>query len=136
MTGLPFIFFDVVSYAAGLTALSFWRFAIATLASIMPASFLLAHFGNEMATGEASRIISPIEHRSGHIAYAIDTKDQTDAGCRNATANGVSARCLVDFDRRVETRNLAVWTRKFAGHIRTGRDPAAYWLFRRTEMSG
>lgn len=53
---LPFISFDLVSYAAGLTALSFWRFAIATLAGIVPASFLLAHFGNEMATGETERI--------------------------------------------------------------------------------
>ena len=54
---LPFISFDVVSYAAGLTILSFWRFAIATLAGIVPASFLLAHFGDEMATGDADRIM-------------------------------------------------------------------------------
>ncbi|HEX5611095.1 MAG TPA: VTT domain-containing protein [Burkholderiales bacterium] len=49
---LPFVSFDVVSYAAGLTALSAWRFALATLAGIIPASFLLAHFGAEMAGGE------------------------------------------------------------------------------------
>ena len=54
---LPFISFDLVSYAAGLTALSFWRFAIATLAGIVPASFLLAHFGSEMATGEVKPIM-------------------------------------------------------------------------------
>lgn len=54
---LPFISFDVVSYAAGLTALAFWRFALATLAGILPASFLLAHFGGEMATGELDRIL-------------------------------------------------------------------------------
>lgn len=54
---LPFISFDVVSYAAGLTALSFWRFALATLAGILPASYLLAHFGEEMATEELERII-------------------------------------------------------------------------------
>jgi len=54
---LPFISFDVVSYAAGLTALSWWRFAAATLAGIAPASFLLAHFGGEMATGEADKIL-------------------------------------------------------------------------------
>ena len=41
---LPFISFDIVSYAAGLTVLSFWRFAVATLAGIVPMSFLLAHF--------------------------------------------------------------------------------------------
>jgi uncharacterized membrane protein YdjX (TVP38/TMEM64 family) len=54
---LPFISFDIVSYAAGLTPLSFWRFAIATLVGIVPASFLLAHFGGEMATGESDRIM-------------------------------------------------------------------------------
>lgn len=54
---LPFISFDVVSYAAGLTRLSLWRFAVATLAGILPASFLLAHFGGELATGELDRIM-------------------------------------------------------------------------------
>jgi len=54
---LPFISFDVVSYAAGFTTLSAWRFALATLAGILPASFLLAHFGVEMADGELDRIL-------------------------------------------------------------------------------
>ena len=54
---LPFISFDIVSYAAGLTVLSFWRFAIATLVGIVPASFLLAHFGGAIATGESDRIM-------------------------------------------------------------------------------
>ena len=54
---LPFVSFDIISYAAGLTILSTWRFAIATLIGIVPASFLLAHFGGEMATGESDRIM-------------------------------------------------------------------------------
>jgi len=45
---LPFISFDLVSYAAGLTPLKFWRFAIATFAGILPSSFILAHFGGEL----------------------------------------------------------------------------------------
>lgn len=53
---LPFLSFDIVSYAAGLTALTFWRFAVATLAGIAPSSFLLAHFGSELGSGETSRI--------------------------------------------------------------------------------
>ena len=53
---LPFISFDVVSYAAGLTPLSFWRFVVATLAGIIPASFLLAHFGAEMVSADTRRI--------------------------------------------------------------------------------
>lgn len=54
---LPFISFDLVSYAAGLTVLSWWRFAVATLAGILPASFLLAHFGGEMADGDSRQIM-------------------------------------------------------------------------------
>jgi uncharacterized membrane protein YdjX (TVP38/TMEM64 family) len=53
---LPFVSFDLVSYAAGLTALKAWRFALATLIGLLPASFALAHIGGEMATGEAGRI--------------------------------------------------------------------------------
>ena len=48
---MPFISFDIVSYAAGLSNLHFWRFAVATLAGIIPASFALAHFGNEAVNG-------------------------------------------------------------------------------------
>lgn len=53
---LPFISFDIVSYAAGLTVLRFWRFAAATLIGTAPSSFLLAHVGSEVSTGEFSRI--------------------------------------------------------------------------------
>jgi uncharacterized membrane protein YdjX (TVP38/TMEM64 family) len=53
---LPFISFDAVSYAAGLTPLSLWRFAAATLAGIIPASFVLAHFGAEMVSADTDRI--------------------------------------------------------------------------------
>lgn len=53
---MPFVSFDAVSYAAGLTPLSFWRFAFATLAGILPASFLLAHFGAELTSADSERI--------------------------------------------------------------------------------
>lgn len=52
---LPFVSFDFVSYAAGLSRLHFWRFGLATLAGIIPASFVLAHFGNEVVSGDGSR---------------------------------------------------------------------------------
>lgn len=52
---MPFISFDIVSYAAGLSRLHLWRFAVATLAGIIPASFILAHFGNEAVSGEPGR---------------------------------------------------------------------------------
>lgn len=48
---LPFVSFDGVSYAAGLSRLHLWRFLVATLAGILPASFLLAHFGAVAASG-------------------------------------------------------------------------------------
>ena len=54
---MPFISFDMMSYAAGLSNLSFVRFAIATLAGIIPASFVLAHFGSELATDTQSTIL-------------------------------------------------------------------------------
>jgi uncharacterized membrane protein YdjX (TVP38/TMEM64 family) len=50
---LPFVSFDAVSYAAGLSRLRLWRFSLATLAGIVPASFLLAHFGSVAMDGEA-----------------------------------------------------------------------------------
>lgn len=54
---MPFISFDIISYAAGLTSLSLWRFAAATLAGIIPSSFLLAHFGSELSTGETEQML-------------------------------------------------------------------------------
>ena len=54
---LPFISFDLISYAAGLTGLTVWRFALATLAGIVPASFVLAHLGFELASGETDRFL-------------------------------------------------------------------------------
>ena len=50
---LPFLSFDMISYAAGLSKLHFWRFSVATLAGIIPASFLLAHLGDEAMNGDA-----------------------------------------------------------------------------------
>lgn len=52
---LPFVSFDAMSYAAGLSRIHFWRFLLATLAGILPASFLLAHFGAEAAAGQFGR---------------------------------------------------------------------------------
>jgi uncharacterized membrane protein YdjX (TVP38/TMEM64 family) len=49
---LPFVSFDLVSYGAGLTPLRAWRFALATLLGLIPASFLLAHFGGELAVAD------------------------------------------------------------------------------------
>lgn len=71
---LPFISFDIVSYAAGLTVLSFWRFAIATFAGIAPTSFLLAHFGSEMGTGQIKQILSSVLALGGLTMIPIGVK--------------------------------------------------------------
>jgi uncharacterized membrane protein YdjX (TVP38/TMEM64 family) len=52
---MPFVSFDLISYAAGLSRLHAWRFALATLAGIVPASFLLAHIGGEAVSGDLGR---------------------------------------------------------------------------------
>lgn len=54
---VPFLSFDLISYAAGLTPIMLWRFALATFLGLIPASFLLAHFGGEMAGSSFHGII-------------------------------------------------------------------------------
>lgn len=56
----PFISFDVISYAAGLTKLTFSRFFIATLMGIIPISFILAHLGSEVENGEMESIATAL----------------------------------------------------------------------------
>ena len=48
---VPFISFDAVSYAAGLSCLSFERFALATLLGFVPICFALATMGAGMVEG-------------------------------------------------------------------------------------
>lgn len=83
---LPFLSFDIVSYAAGLTVLSFWRFAIATLAGIAPTSFLLAHFGSEMGSGENNRILFAVLALGGLSLIPIATKLYRDWRARRQAA--------------------------------------------------
>lgn len=54
---IPFISFDAVSYAAGLTPLAFWRFAVATLVGVVPISFLLTYFGKQFMTADPTRMV-------------------------------------------------------------------------------
>lgn len=54
---LPFLSFDLISYAAGLSAIQTWRFALATLAGIIPASLFLAHMGAVAMTGNSESIL-------------------------------------------------------------------------------
>lgn len=53
---IPFISFDVVSYAAGLTPITTLRFAVATLFGLVPAAFLLTHFGGVLASEDSVQV--------------------------------------------------------------------------------
>lgn len=55
---VPFISFDLASYGAGLTPLKLWRFSAATFIGLLPASFLLAHFGSEMTEADSGMILT------------------------------------------------------------------------------
>ena len=57
---VPFVSFDLVSYAAGLSPITAWRFALATLLGLVPVSFALAHFGSEIDGDNQPVIIAVI----------------------------------------------------------------------------
>lgn len=57
---IPFLSFDLVSYGAGLTPIKTWRFALATLTGLIPASFLLAHFGGELTTSSLEQVLGTV----------------------------------------------------------------------------
>jgi uncharacterized membrane protein YdjX (TVP38/TMEM64 family) len=43
---IPVVSFDVVSYGAGLTAMSLWKFALATFIGMLPLTFIYNTFGS------------------------------------------------------------------------------------------
>lgn len=53
---VPFISFDAVSYAAGLTPLTFWRFVVATLAGVIPTAYLITTFGGLLMATESGML--------------------------------------------------------------------------------
>ena len=53
---LPFISFDIVSYAAGLTSMGFWGFFIATGVGQLPATIIYSYIGG-MLTGTAKTFV-------------------------------------------------------------------------------
>lgn len=54
---LPFISFDIVSYAAGLTSMSFWSFFVATGIGQLPATIVYSYVGG-MLTGGARMLVT------------------------------------------------------------------------------
>ena len=56
---LPFISFDIVSYAAGLTSMSFWSFFVATGIGQLPATIIYSYVGG-MLTGGAQMFVTAL----------------------------------------------------------------------------
>lgn len=56
---LPFISFDIVSYAAGLTSMSFWSFFVATGIGQLPATIVYSYVGG-MLTGGAQMLVTAL----------------------------------------------------------------------------
>lgn len=54
---LPFVSFDIVSYAAGLTSMNFWPFFIATGIGQLPATIIYSYVGG-MLTGGARLFVT------------------------------------------------------------------------------
>ena len=54
---LPFMSFDIVSYAAGLTGMGFWGFFIATGIGQLPATIVYSYVGG-MLTGGAKLLVT------------------------------------------------------------------------------
>jgi len=57
---IPFMSFDLISYAAGLSPIKLWRFAVATLLGLIPVSFALAHFGSEIGGGNYQLLVGVV----------------------------------------------------------------------------
>lgn len=68
---IPIISFDVVSYAAGLTPLRLWRFALANLAGIVPMTVLLVLVGNGIITADAYGIGLALAAMVGMVLIAV-----------------------------------------------------------------
>ncbi len=78
---LPFLSFDLISYAAGFSKLHLWRFALATLAGIVPASFFLAHMGSVAMNGDARTMLWTVAvlglFSGGSLLFAILRKQRS-----------------------------------------------------------
>jgi uncharacterized membrane protein YdjX (TVP38/TMEM64 family) len=56
---LPLVSFDVISYAAGLSSISFWRFFVATALGMLPGTFAFVYLGGaSSSTGFAVALIA------------------------------------------------------------------------------
>lgn len=64
---LPFISFDIVSYAAGLTSMSFWKFLLATGLGQLPATIIYSYVGGMLVGGTRTLVFGLL------ILFALTT---------------------------------------------------------------
>ncbi|OPX90198.1 MAG: TVP38/TMEM64 family inner membrane protein YdjZ [Pelotomaculum sp. PtaB.Bin104] len=64
---LPFISFDVVSYAAGLTSMGFWPFFIATGIGQLPATIVYSYIGGMLTGGVRTMVFGLL------VLFALST---------------------------------------------------------------
>jgi uncharacterized membrane protein YdjX (TVP38/TMEM64 family) len=64
---LPFISFDVVSYAAGLTSMGFWPFFVATGVGQLPATIVYSYIGGMLTGGVRTMVFGLL------ILFALST---------------------------------------------------------------
>ncbi|MDD4238280.1 MAG: TVP38/TMEM64 family protein [Desulfotomaculaceae bacterium] len=64
---LPFISFDIVSYAAGLTSMGFWPFFIATGVGQLPATIVYSYIGGMLTGGVRTMVFGLL------ILFALST---------------------------------------------------------------
>lgn len=55
---VPFMSFDLISYGAGLTPLTWWRFLIANILGMLPMNFILVRFGNDLVALDLAGILT------------------------------------------------------------------------------
>ena len=67
---LPFMSFDIVSYAAGLTSMSFWSFFVATGIGQLPATIIYSYVGG-MLTGGAKLLVTALFILFGLSAFVV-----------------------------------------------------------------
>ncbi|MBF24567.1 MAG: TVP38/TMEM64 family protein [Marinobacter sp. 34-60-7] len=83
---VPFISFDAVSYAAGLTPLVFWRFVVATLAGVIPTAYLITAFGGLLMASESGLVTMLLILVSGITLLPVVAKlFMARRGCQRAT---------------------------------------------------
>jgi uncharacterized membrane protein YdjX (TVP38/TMEM64 family) len=104
---IPFISFDVVSYGAGLTQMSFWSFTLASFFGMLPLTFLYNQFGTGLMVNQPLAVflgivmivllfIGPGLVERYHLLsggpHVQHSKDQAPADDKNSEENCPSAQ--------------------------------------------